>query len=54
LHVAQLNTSRRGGNRRTLENIEGAGFSIADVEHDRLPKAPLIVRPLIVGAAERI
>ena len=41
-------------NRRTLENIEGAGFSIADVGHERLPKAPPIVRPLIVGAAERI
>ena len=41
-------------NRRTLENIEGAGFSIADIEHDRLPKAPPFVRPLIVGAAERI
>jgi ubiquinone/menaquinone biosynthesis C-methylase UbiE len=40
-------------NRRTLDNLEGAGFSIADVEHDRLPKAPPIVRPLIVGAAER-
>ena len=41
-------------NRRTLENIEGAGFSIADIEHDRLPKAPPIVRPLIVGAAVRV
>jgi ubiquinone/menaquinone biosynthesis C-methylase UbiE len=41
-------------NRRTLENIEGAGFSIEDIEHDRLPKAPPFVRPLIVGAAERI
>jgi ubiquinone/menaquinone biosynthesis C-methylase UbiE len=41
-------------NRRTLENIEDAGFSIADVEHGRLPKAPPFVRPLIVGAAERI
>jgi ubiquinone/menaquinone biosynthesis C-methylase UbiE len=41
-------------NRRTLENIETAGFSISDLEHDRLPKAPPHVRPLIVGAAERI
>jgi ubiquinone/menaquinone biosynthesis C-methylase UbiE len=41
-------------NRRTLENIERAGFSIADIEQDRLRKVPPIVRPLIVGAAERI
>jgi ubiquinone/menaquinone biosynthesis C-methylase UbiE len=41
-------------NRRTLENIERAGFSIADVEHDRLPKAPPWVRPLVVGSAGRI
>jgi ubiquinone/menaquinone biosynthesis C-methylase UbiE len=41
-------------NRRTLENIEGAGFSIVEIEHDRLPKAPPFVRPLIIGAAERI
>ena len=38
-------------NRRTLENIQQAGFSIVRVEHDRVPKAPPIVRPLIVGAA---
>jgi ubiquinone/menaquinone biosynthesis C-methylase UbiE len=38
-------------NRDTLASIEGAGFSIAEVEHARLPKAPPIVRPLIVGAA---
>jgi ubiquinone/menaquinone biosynthesis C-methylase UbiE len=41
-------------NRRTLESIEGAGFSIADIEHDRIPKAPPFVRPLIVGAAQRV
>jgi ubiquinone/menaquinone biosynthesis C-methylase UbiE len=41
-------------NRRTLETIEGAGFSIADIEHDRLRKVPPIARPLIVGAAGRI
>ena len=38
-------------NRHTLRSIEGAGFSVAELEHDRLPKAPPIVRPLIVGAA---
>jgi SAM-dependent methyltransferase len=41
-------------NRRTLESIKGAGFSIAELEHDTLRKAPPIVRPLIVGAAERM
>jgi ubiquinone/menaquinone biosynthesis C-methylase UbiE len=38
-------------NRRTLETIEGAGFSISELEHDRLRKAPPIVRPLIAGVA---
>jgi len=41
-------------NRPTLESIKGAGFSIAELEHDTLRKAPPIVRPLIVGAAERM
>jgi ubiquinone/menaquinone biosynthesis C-methylase UbiE len=41
-------------NRATLENIRGAGFSIAKLEHDRLRKAPPIVRPLIIGAAQRL
>jgi ubiquinone/menaquinone biosynthesis C-methylase UbiE len=40
-------------NRRTLESIEGAGFQVAELTHDRLRKAPPIVRPLIVGAADR-
>ena len=40
-------------NRATLETIEDHGFSITRIEHDRLPKAPPLVRPLIVGAAER-
>jgi ubiquinone/menaquinone biosynthesis C-methylase UbiE len=40
-------------NRRTLESIEGAGFRVAELTHDRLVKAPPIVRPLIVGAADR-
>ena len=38
-------------NRRTLENIERAGFSIAELEHDRIRRAPPIVRPLIAGVA---
>jgi ubiquinone/menaquinone biosynthesis C-methylase UbiE len=40
-------------NRRTLDNVTRAGFTVADLEHDRVKKAPPIVRPLIVGAAER-
>jgi ubiquinone/menaquinone biosynthesis C-methylase UbiE len=40
-------------NRRTLERIEGAGFSIAELTQDRLRKAPPIVRPLVIGAATR-
>jgi ubiquinone/menaquinone biosynthesis C-methylase UbiE len=38
-------------NRRTLENIEGARFTIAELERDRLHKAPPIIRPLIAGVA---
>jgi ubiquinone/menaquinone biosynthesis C-methylase UbiE len=38
-------------NRRTLENIERARFTIAELERDQLLKAPPIVRPLIVGVA---
>jgi ubiquinone/menaquinone biosynthesis C-methylase UbiE len=41
-------------NRNTLESIKAAGFSIPQLDRDRLPKAPPIVRPLIVGAAERV
>jgi ubiquinone/menaquinone biosynthesis C-methylase UbiE len=39
-------------NRRTLENIERAGFSITELERDRMRKAPPIVRPLIAGLAK--
>jgi ubiquinone/menaquinone biosynthesis C-methylase UbiE len=38
-------------NRPTLENIERASFTVAELEHDRLAKAPPIVRPLIAGVA---
>ena len=41
-------------NRRTLETVVRAGFSIAELEHDEFRKAPPIVRPLIVGAAQRV
>lgn len=39
-------------NRRTLENIERAGFSILELEHDRMRNVPPIVRPLIAGRAQ--
>jgi ubiquinone/menaquinone biosynthesis C-methylase UbiE len=38
-------------NRPTLEHIERAGFSIAELEHDRMRRAPPIVRPLVAGVA---
>jgi ubiquinone/menaquinone biosynthesis C-methylase UbiE len=41
-------------NRATLGGITEAGFEIAGVERDRLPKAPPLVRPLVVGVAERV
>lgn len=40
-------------NRPTEDTIEAAGFSVVNLEHDSVPKAPPIVRPLIAGAAVR-
>lgn len=40
-------------NRRTLDNVTAAGFTLDELQRDSLKKAPPIVRPLIVGAAER-
>lgn len=40
-------------NRPTAASIEGAGFSFVEVADYRLHKAPPIVRPLIVGIAEK-
>ena len=40
-------------NRDTLQGIRDAGFAVPDVEHATLLKAPPLVRPLILGAAER-
>jgi len=37
-------------NRDTLATLAAAGFDVSAVEHDRLPKAPPIVRPLIRGS----
>jgi ubiquinone/menaquinone biosynthesis C-methylase UbiE len=38
-------------NRPTLDSIRGAGFTVAQVEHTALPKAPPFVRPAILGSA---
>lgn len=40
-------------NRRTLELMHDAGFAIRELQETELPKAPSIVRPLIVGSAAR-
>jgi ubiquinone/menaquinone biosynthesis C-methylase UbiE len=39
-------------NRATLDTIRAARFEIAALERGAIPKAPPIVRPLVVGAAE--
>jgi ubiquinone/menaquinone biosynthesis C-methylase UbiE len=41
----------RQTNRRTLELIRDARFTIRDLRETELPKAPSIVRPLVVGSA---
>lgn len=38
-------------NRDTAAAIGAAGFEVEGLEHDALPKAPPIVRPLIRGSA---
>jgi len=38
-------------NRPTLGTIEQAGFTVADVEHTELPKAPPFARPTVTGYA---
>jgi len=38
-------------NRPTLGSIEQAGFTVADVEHTELPKAPPFARPTVTGYA---
>jgi ubiquinone/menaquinone biosynthesis C-methylase UbiE len=40
-------------NRDTLRGVQAAGFEVELLERDVLRKAPPIVRPLIVGAAQR-
>jgi ubiquinone/menaquinone biosynthesis C-methylase UbiE len=38
-------------NRDTLRGIRAAGFTLEEVAHGEIPKAPPFVRPLVVGAA---
>ena len=38
-------------NRDTLATIEASGLEARDMERDQMPKAPPIVRPLILGEA---
>lgn len=38
-------------NRPTLDTIRQAGFTVAELEHTELPKAPKFVRPAIIGSA---
>jgi ubiquinone/menaquinone biosynthesis C-methylase UbiE len=38
-------------NRDTIANIEASPLSVEKVVHDRLPKAPPLVRPLVRGSA---
>jgi ubiquinone/menaquinone biosynthesis C-methylase UbiE len=40
-------------NRDTLATIEASSLDVSDVERDRMPKAPPIVRPLVLGEARR-
>jgi ubiquinone/menaquinone biosynthesis C-methylase UbiE len=38
--------------RDSVRAIEAAGFSIDDLEHFRMPNAPLFVRPCVAGVAQ--
>jgi hypothetical protein len=38
-------------NRPTLDSMKTAGFTVAQLEHTVLPKAPKFVRPAILGSA---
>src|SRR5215468_5587673 len=38
-------------NQPTLGTIEAAGFTVSELEHTVMPKAPKFVRPLIIGSA---
>jgi ubiquinone/menaquinone biosynthesis C-methylase UbiE len=38
-------------NRATLDAIRAAGFTVTELERDRLRRAPPITRPVVIGAA---
>lgn len=40
-------------NRAAVEALEASGFSVTDLRRDKLPRAPPIVQPLVIGAAVR-
>ncbi len=40
-------------NRDTVAGLREAGFTVGDLVQERFPKAPPIVRPLVVGTASR-
>ena len=40
-------------NRPTLDTIRRSGFTVTELEHTALPKAPAYVRPAILGSAAR-
>jgi len=40
-------------NRATLDTIQKQGFTVDAIEHERFPKGPPHVRPLIIGTAVR-
>jgi ubiquinone/menaquinone biosynthesis C-methylase UbiE len=40
-------------NRDGLATIEASELEVAQVERDRMPKAPEIVRPLVIGESKR-
>ena len=41
-------------NRPTLDTIRGGGFTVTELEHTALPKAPAYGRPAILGSAARL
>ncbi len=40
-------------NRPTLRTMAEAGFTVEGVEHSEIPHAPMFVRPLVIGTANR-
>jgi ubiquinone/menaquinone biosynthesis C-methylase UbiE len=38
-------------NRPTLDSVRSAGFTVAQLEHTALPKAPKFARPAVIGSA---